>query len=230
MIGRPERIVLARDPDHDPMDGPAVEFRLTYEGRLLGASRSNPRPKHKHAIRKVFHKQLRRLFEHHPAFEMYRFGDGDGVYPYMSHEDDRRIKHARYDSVINNFERAGFRFFPLATRSLTLLCSVNILFLRPDEPGSVLSSGDLDNRLKTIFDALRLPRDKVEAGDSAPDADEDPFFCLLEDDSLINHASVEADTLLQPTGDMPDRNDSRLVITVRLTPYRVTLDNLAFGG
>jgi len=111
-----------------------------------------------------------------------------------------------------------------------LLCAIHILFLRLDEPGAVLSSGDLDNRLKTIFDALRLPRDKVEAGGYDPDEDEDPFFCLLEDDSLINHASVEADTLLQPTGEVLDRNDSRLVITVKLTPYRVTMDNLAFGG
>jgi len=75
MIGRPERIVLARDPDHDLTEGPAVQFRLTYEGRLLGASRTNPRPKHKHEIRKTFHKQLKQLFKVHPAFEIYRFRD-----------------------------------------------------------------------------------------------------------------------------------------------------------
>jgi hypothetical protein len=75
-----------------------------------------------------------------------------------------------------------------------------------------------------------LPRDKAEAGGYPPDADEDPFFCLLEDDSLISQASVETDTLLQPTGDIWNRNDSRLVITVRLTPYRVTETSLVFGG
>ena len=192
----------------------------------MGASRNNPRPKHKHEIRKEFHKQLRRLFELHPAFEMYRFKEVAN--PTYQHQD--YLNRTRYDAIVSGFERAGFQFFPLATRELSLLCGIHILFLRPDVPGAVISSGDIDNRLKTIFDALRMPRDKAEAGGYQPDAGEDPFFCLLEDDSLISHAAVETDTLLKPIGDTWDRNDARLVITVRLTPYRVTTTNLAFGG
>jgi len=189
---------------------------------LLGASRNNSRVRHKHEIRKLFHKQLRRLWQVHPAFEGYRFEGLQG--------DPRRLAQGKFEAVVNNFERAGFRLYPLATRFLSLLCSVEILFLRPDVPGSVLSSGDIDNRLKTIFDALRLPGDTTETGGYGPSEDEDPFFCLLEDDSLISHASVETDTLLQPTGDEWERNDARLVITVRLTPYRVTFENIGFGG
>jgi hypothetical protein len=226
VIGCPERVTLARDPDYDPKDGLAVEFRLTYEGILLGASRNSPRPKHKHEIRKTFHKQLRQLFKLHPAFDMYHFREVDEP-GYQNLDYNNRI---RYEEAISNFERGEFRFFPLATRNLSLLCGINILFLRPDVPGTIISSGDIDNRLKTIFDALRMPRDKAEAAGYSPDADEDPFFCLLEDDSLISHVSVETDTLLQPTGASWERNDSRLVITVRLAPYRVTTLNLAFGG
>jgi len=37
-------------------------------------------------------------------------------------------------------------------------------------------------------------------GYDIPTQNEEPLFCLLEDDSLINHAAVETDTLLQPTG------------------------------
>lgn len=227
MIGSPERVTLAHDPESDQPEKPAVEFRLTYEGILLGASRSNSRAKHKHEIRKVFHKQLKRLFQVHPAFAKYRWDQYD-----ENNQMDRVSilgNQFNYEQVINNYERAGFRFFPLATRHLTLQCRIDILFLRPDVPGSVISSGDIDNRLKTIFDALRLPRDRSETGDMGPSDDENPFFCLLEDDSLISHAAVETDTLLQPTGDTWERNDARLVITVRLTPYRVTMFNLSFG-
>src|SRR5882672_4014796 len=143
MIGRAERVTLTRDPDHDQSNDPAMEFRLTYEGTLLGASRSNTRAKHKHEIRKVFHKQLRRLFELHPAFEMYHFrAVEDSSYQHVDYQN-----RGRYDEVVNNFERVGFRFFPIATRDLSLLCGVNILFLRPDVPGAVISSGDIDNRL-----------------------------------------------------------------------------------
>lgn len=215
MIGRPERIVLARDPDYDPADA-AMQFRLTYEGELLGASRSNTRAGHKHAIRRAFHRQLRRLWQVHPAFE------GSRPDPDYKGSVDEWFKHSQA-AVIENYERAGFRFYPLATRQLSLLCGIDILFLRPDTPGSVIASGDIDNRLKTIFDALRMPRDRAEAGGCSPSGDEDPFFCLLEDDSLISSASVETDTLLQPTGSEWDRNDARLVITARLTPYLAPL-------
>jgi hypothetical protein len=44
-----------------------VEFRLTYEGPLYAASNSGPRrPRHKHEIRRVFHKQLRTFWGGHP--------------------------------------------------------------------------------------------------------------------------------------------------------------------
>jgi len=113
---------------------------------------------------------------------------------------------------------------------MSLLCSVHILFLRPDVPGGVIRSGDIDNRMKTIFDALRMPSGKDELGGyDTPSKGEDPFFCLLEDDSLISQASIETDTLLQPTGPDWEANDARLVLTVRLSPYRVTWGNIGFG-
>lgn len=49
---------------HDPyisLDDSAMEFRLIYDGQLLGASRNNTRSEHKHDIRRVFHAQLKRL-------------------------------------------------------------------------------------------------------------------------------------------------------------------------
>ena len=60
-----KRIIIRTEPDYDVED-PIVEFRLTYEGQLFGASRSNTRVSHKHEIRKVFHHQLRWLWEVHP--------------------------------------------------------------------------------------------------------------------------------------------------------------------
>ncbi len=44
-----------------------MQFRLAYEGILLGASKNNPRAKHKHELRRVFQKQLSRLQKLHPA-------------------------------------------------------------------------------------------------------------------------------------------------------------------
>jgi len=43
-----------------------MEFRLVYNGLLLGASRGDTRSAHKHEIRKVFHGQLKTLWEKSP--------------------------------------------------------------------------------------------------------------------------------------------------------------------
>jgi hypothetical protein len=75
-----------------------------------------------------------------------------------------------------------------------------------------------------------LPANESELGGyEAPGEDEQPFFCLLEDDSLISHAAVETGSLWQPTGGIGQANDARLVITVRLRPYRVMFGNLGFA-
>ena len=94
--------------------------------------------------------------------------------------------------------------------------------LRLGEPGGLLSAGDLDNRVKTLFDALRKPKSKSELGGVVPAEDEDPFFCLLEDDSLITHTNVETDTLLEPVEGLP--SDVRIVVAVTVKPYGGTME------
>jgi hypothetical protein len=89
---------------------------------------------------------------------------------------------------------------PLVRESLLLKCGFKILFLRKEEAGRVYQGGDLDNRLKTLFDALSVPQiDQIpqnERGNSIGD----PIHCLLEDDGLITAVSVETHRLLsQPS-------------------------------
>lgn len=215
----PEKLTLLIDPDTPP-DGMAMEFKLTYEGQLLGASRDNTRAKHKHDIRRKFHPQLRRLWEIAPALTQRE---------YLSNENFKSERTPYKEWLPNQFQRCGYRFCPLITDSLFLRCNLQILFLRADPPGSIIKSGDLDNRLKTLFDALRMPKDAGELGGySTPLPDEDPFFCLLEDDRAISNLSVETATLLEPSGDHFDVNDARLVISVKLWAWRVVPNNIDF--
>lgn len=83
--------------------------------------------------------------------------------------------------------------------------------------------GDIDNRLKTLFDALRYPHipNELPVG-AAPAADQDPFFCLLEDDQLINKVSVTVDKLLIPAG----VNDVHLVMSIKVKGLIATHGNL----
>lgn len=68
--------------------------------------------------------------------------------------------------LAESYERAGQPFIPLVTEELGLRCKLDILFLRPENPGSLFVRGDLDNRLKTLFDGLRIANDKQELGNS----------------------------------------------------------------
>jgi hypothetical protein len=76
--------------------------------------------------------------------------------------------------------------------------------------------------LKTLFDALRIPREKKEIpeGDIAGD-NENLFFCLLEDDNLITKVAIATDRLLIPCN---DSSFVHLLIVVQTKATRLSLD------
>ncbi len=90
------------------------------------------------------------------------------------------------------------RYIPTVSSAMELVCSLDVLFLRQGAPGKLIEqNSDIDNRLKTLFDALRVPSgqevqnirySRVPAGH--------PVCCLLEDDRLITGVSVNTDRLL----------------------------------
>ena len=159
-----------------------MEFRLTYEGLLLGASRVDTRSEHKHGIRKSLHPQLRRLWDVVPHLN----APQKTLWPTQIYVNGPPPPPPpRSEELAAKFSFNGFRFVPLVTQELSLICGIEILFLRPDHPGGVIKSGDLDNRLKTLFDALRMPSRGEVTEKMSPTEDENPFYCLLEDDSQL---------------------------------------------
>jgi len=62
--------------------------------------------------------------------------------------------------------------------------------LRQQAKGQLI--GDIDNRLKTLFDALRVPSlAEVQTLGATTAIDEDPLYCLFQDDSLITRLNIE---------------------------------------
>ena len=87
------------------------------------------------------------------------------------------------------------------------------------------SGGDIDNRLKTLLDALAMPSQPNALPASAtPDSGETPFFCVLEDDKLITKVSVQTYSLLAPVGSSSEVECTVLVRTKKLIKER------GFGG
>lgn len=203
-----------------------VEFHLLYSGPLHSGDFSGS-VKEKHAIRKAFHPQLRRLWNTDPKLLQLAKFDGVKAWNEPNHSRPHPIGDLSPEQLremglkwrASMWTRNGFNFIPLVQESFALRCSLDILFLRVEkEKNFILQGGDLDGRLKALFDGLRITQNSQQLPPGAiPEDDEDPFFCLLQDDSLISEVRVNADQLLAlPTNKAVDPTDVYLQITVRL--------------
>ena len=219
-----------------------MQFRLTYRGKLPAATRNDSRAKEKHEIRRVFRHQLAELWRTHPFLRRFmqahvrevRFTP-ENVNAATIEEVREQMFHTEYDNftvaekIAGRFSVNGFKFLPLVGNifgGVETTCSIDILFLRRDEPGKIVSGGgDIDNRLKTLIDALKMPKAGELRPQDTPVEGESPFFCLVQDDSLITEIKVTADRLLTPLADKEHENDVHLVIHVR-----TQLSGLSGGG
>jgi len=185
-----------------------MEFMLTYRGLL----KSNGSLQHKNQIRKHFHTQLARLWTEKPL----KFNDGILT-------GDQGLGGISIVQSIN-----GILFAPLVSEKLHLIADLEILLLRPEAPGQIITqSGDIDNRLKTLFDALRMPKDVNESNSLAVDNTSTPFYCLLEDDNLITSLSVTSGTLLEQ---VDNASEVLLVIKVKTKAMLLTVANMRISG
>jgi hypothetical protein len=170
-----------------------MEFHLIYAGDLLKAAGSHSRAWEKHSIRRYLHEQLKKLWETNPALKSYAA---------RTVEWDDKPPERFLDNLAKNYERGGIGFIPIATDKNGLVLSLNVLLLRPEQPGAILNSaGDIDNRMKVLIDALRMPADASEMSlRSGDEPNPNPMYCLMTDDKLITGLSVKTDRLLITRG------------------------------
>ncbi len=189
-----------------------MRFWLAYDGPL----KANGNAKHKHTIRKVLHSQMKRLWSQPPLVHFTSATPDNVDLLDVSQTDPKK-------SLI--FPVGLFKFAPLVSVRKKMICDLEILLMRPEAPGGVITQGgDIDNRIKTLFDALRAPKHEGELPKNCqPAADETPFFCLLEDDFLITSVSVTTAQLLSQHGS----RDVRLVIKVDTRVTMHTWDNIS---
>jgi hypothetical protein len=202
---------------------------ITYDGELKSAGGST-RAADKWTIRRAIHPQLAELWEVHPVL-----GGQALLYPVPDSIRDAGLEKMERVEAAKKMHRdelrapilvGGHNCIPLVRKSLFLKCSLNILFLRKEGPGALVSSGgDLDNRIKTLFDGLRMP---THDEGTAEKPDHDPLFCLLEDDALITDVVIRTDRLLSRPGS--SSSEVRLVIDVDVQPTHVRIANSGFLG
>ena len=180
-----------------------MQFRLTYRGRLKGRNSSSVNDKQE--LRRHFHQQLKVLWGQSPLKDA------------QNQIDPKFIGNPNEVCLLKSVGQ--FRFAPIVSSvyGWNTVAELDILFMRPSPAGALLGhGGDLDNRIKTLMDCLRMPSANEFPPNDRPNADESPFFVLLEDDALVTAFSVTSDQLLVPT----EVNDVELIIHVKVGTTR----------
>lgn len=183
-----------------------MEFRLVYEGRLKG----NGATKHKDEIRKELDPQMRTLWSQVP------------LQGYKDLLPGERYEH-QSPFIFDPQSPSHPRCICLISSKAFFIAEIDITLLRPDPPGSFVHSGDIDNRLKTLLDALRMPKNDNEFH-LTPGSPVEDMYCLMEDDNLISRLSITTDRLLRPVNTPLD------VIAIIRVNVKITRDTLDFMG
>jgi hypothetical protein len=184
-----------------------VRFTLSYDGRLPGSKRN---PRSQQAIREVLHPQLLELWKHEPLRERQEL-----------------LKPAGTTEISVLVERSGQFYAALVHDNLHLTAELDVLLLRPESVAGPIVRGDIDNRLKTLLDALSAPAHAQQVpADARVTTADDPLYTLLQDDRLITRVNVETDRLLAPVPE--DWN--RVLIRVTVKVRRLIYGNLDLGS
>lgn len=195
-----------------------MELVLRYRGELPPTKDKEKHILLKHMIRQTFHRQL--IYHWQRArFLREQYPTEDRLAKMPTAKDAERKNW--FKGVVGKFQ-----FVPLVVNSkyFQLVCELDIRFARRAALGDIMQGGDLDNRIKTLFDALRMPvlHSAQELPKGAEPIDgETPFFCLLEDDRLITKFSVASEHLLDAPLEGEKETDVLLTIDakIKLNPF-----------
>lgn len=166
-----------------------VTIILTYRQEVPSEQQdSDKQIAAKQKIRRGFSNQLRKHWrEQAPLLEWYSKG-----LPIAVHTENQPCR-VQGDSPFFRANICGFSVIPLVSYVNGLTCELKMSFLGEGR-SLLMRTGDLDNRVKVVFDALRMPHNTGEVPGSMFGKNDEDLFCLLEDDSLITKFSVEART------------------------------------
>jgi hypothetical protein len=202
-----------------------MRFTLHYEGPLAAAGST----KAKQRIRQELEPQLKELWSYPPLVdspgETSRFLVPPGA-DSRGNSDERSYGFG-FDTPCVLIPRFGHTFAALVSEPVGLAAELDILMLRPAEPGQIIvGGGDIDNRLKTLFDSLSAPQQAQQLPDDArPTSATDPFYVLLDDDNRITRVNVETDRLLAPES----ADHVRLFIRVQTRIVAPMISNIELG-
>lgn len=195
-----------------------MNITLVYRGSLPASQADDKTSADKQRIRRVFSDQLKNLWEKDAFFARVAGGQEFALATLESHRLRPTGLHGSY--AFAKVPICGFLTLAIANTFNGLICHLNVTFLRREDPGAVVHGGDIDNRLKTLLDALRMPLDKNEVPGNMYGQDEEMLYCLLEDDSLVSRLSVDTRRLWTSGHEEEPVDYAELLIEVSILALR----------
>lgn len=144
----------------------------------LGQLKSNGDPQHKSNIRQKFSEQLSTIYKRE-----------------ITENENQSVRELVEEKCTQTI--AGNKYTSLVNRTLGLYAKLSVTMLSAKNSSIFANTqGDIDNRLKTIFDALSIPPESqgIKICGKLPEL----TVCLLEDDVLIRDVRVRVGELLTP--------------------------------
>jgi hypothetical protein len=173
-----------------------MEFILYYRGPL----KANGSPGDKHKLREHFHYQLLELWKRKPLLEI------------KDEALDPNPNAPSYNCPSFVKKVGGKLFVPLVNQTLAWIAELDIMLLRPEDPGNIITKGgDIDNRIKTLLDALKIPDENQVNSTKDLYTIIEPLHCLLEDDALVTQLAVSTHRLLENTS-----NNSEVILIINV--------------
>lgn len=178
-----------------------MHITLTYKGQIQGNARKQSDV---WRLRRSFHDQLLKLRSTEQFEYVQKCSDPQSPDGYIG------------------IDIGDSRYIPFVTSKMRTRCSLYVRVLRGiRQYNPVLGNVDLDNRIKTLIDALRSPQQIGELKDS----DKTVSLVLLQDDSLIDGITVKSDHYLAED----DESVVFAIVTANIHLSHATWDNLHLG-
>lgn len=187
-----------------------MNFTLFYSGRIRSSNKRNV--KHINDIRCKLSPQIRQLYDCNPLKSI-----------------DAKCEpgsHTAQD-VRTYTKIAGRDYSSLVNKGLGLACQINVIFYEATGTISVANDiGDVDNKAKTLIDALKLPSND-EVDKLSDELMQSTVHCLLMDDAFLWGVDLKRRRLLHPEL----RKEKTLTqIDVQVMPTSVTIANIGLFG
>ncbi|AVX02568.1 hypothetical protein MXMO3_00019 [Maritalea myrionectae] len=185
-----------------------MKITLTYRGVVPSAHSGGGKNKSAHIsnMRLAFHEQLKRLWGQ-PPFGVLKKWEDTG-----------------FEANAPNFIKAvgGIKyvpFFDLPKIGIAVSLDITLLSGEPNNAPQLISKGDLDNRIKSIIDALHPPQKDNLSGS---EKELNRIYCLMGDDEAVKELTATTRPFLASE----NHDDAFVLVEVRPVPIEVTQSNI----